>query len=124
MLSPARSDNCSASRRPMATPCPCSNASSEPCLILLETEASWLRSSEKKSYRERWNQVLMGPAGAGGRRKPQSGAREGGGGGGFSRGPLLRFFLPHVERLLKKNFFPPRNIPATPDRAPRTPAWV
>ena len=44
MLSPARSDSWSASRRPMATPSPSSKPSSVPCLMLLTTEGSPSRS--------------------------------------------------------------------------------
>ena len=44
MLSPARSDSCSARRRPIATPCAWSKPSSVPCLMLLATEVSLSRS--------------------------------------------------------------------------------
>src|SRR5579859_5071385 len=46
-LSPACSDSVSASLRPMATPCPSSNPSSEPCLMFLAIEVRLLRSSAR-----------------------------------------------------------------------------
>ena len=47
MLSPACSDSWSASRRPIATPCPSSKPSSEPCLMFLAIEVRLLRSSAR-----------------------------------------------------------------------------
>ena len=46
-LSPAWSDKVSASRRPMATPCPSSNPSSEPCLMFFAMEVRLFRSSAR-----------------------------------------------------------------------------
>ena len=46
-LSPARNDNWSASRRPIATPSVSSKPSSVPCLILLPIEGSRARSSPR-----------------------------------------------------------------------------
>ena len=43
-LSPARTESCSASRLPMATPCPSSKPSSVPCLMFLAIEESFDRS--------------------------------------------------------------------------------
>ncbi len=44
MLSPARSESWSASRRPIATPCALSKPFSVPCLMFLATEGSFSRS--------------------------------------------------------------------------------
>ena len=47
IMSPACSDSVSASLRPMATPCPSSKPSSEPCLMFLAIEVRLLRSSAR-----------------------------------------------------------------------------
>jgi len=47
MLSPACSESWSASLRPIATPCPSSNPSSEPCLMFLAMEVRLLMSSAR-----------------------------------------------------------------------------
>ena len=46
-LSPARTESCSASREPMASPWPWSKPSSVPCLMFLAIEVSLVRSAER-----------------------------------------------------------------------------
>ena len=47
MLSPARTDNWSESRRPIASPCPVSKPSNVPCLRLFAIDVSLFTSAER-----------------------------------------------------------------------------